>query len=67
MLSAVVPVMISQGGGTIVNVGSNSANLGWPVNHVYSAAEAGMASLTRSVAGTYAGRRAGRATRSSPR
>jgi NAD(P)-dependent dehydrogenase (short-subunit alcohol dehydrogenase family) len=55
MCREVIPRMIAQGGGNIINIGSNSAVLGHPLVHCYSAAKAGVASLTRSIAATYTG------------
>jgi 3-oxoacyl-[acyl-carrier protein] reductase len=47
-------VFLEQGtGGTIVSVGSITANAGSPMQAAYGAAKAGLASLARSVAGEY--------------
>jgi len=50
---AVVPVMTAQGRGSIVNISSNSAEAGDLVRAAYSAAKAGVNSLTRSLAVAY--------------
>jgi NAD(P)-dependent dehydrogenase (short-subunit alcohol dehydrogenase family) len=50
----VIPRMIAQGGGTIVNVGSNTGVIGSPVLHGYSAAKGAVAQLTRNLAVAYA-------------
>ncbi len=50
---AVVPVMTAQGRGSIVNISSNSAEGGDLVRAAYSAAKAGVNSLTRSLAVAY--------------
>jgi NAD(P)-dependent dehydrogenase (short-subunit alcohol dehydrogenase family) len=53
---AVIPQMLRQGGGAIVNIGSVlglKASAGFPV-HPYAAAKAGVAMLTRTIAMQYA-------------
>ena len=50
MCRAVIPVMVEAGGGAIVNISSNAAAGGDLVRSAYSAAKAGINSLTRSVA-----------------
>jgi NAD(P)-dependent dehydrogenase (short-subunit alcohol dehydrogenase family) len=50
MCRAVIPIMARAGGGAIVNISSNSAAGGDLVRSAYSAAKAGVNSLTRSVA-----------------
>ena len=50
MSSAAVPLMISSGGGSIVNVASIAALLPLPGQAVYSMTKAGLISLTRSFA-----------------
>ena len=50
MCKYTIPVMLAHGGGTIVNVSSSSSLVGFPSNHNYSAAKAGMNSLTQSIA-----------------
>lgn len=49
----VIPHMISQGGGTIVNTATWGALRGAHAKHVYTAAKGGIISLTRSIAGEY--------------
>ena len=49
----VIPVMLKQGHGTIINVSSAAALKGMFPAHIYSAAKGGVLSLTRSLAGTY--------------
>lgn len=56
MANAVVPVMIRNGGGSIVTVASISGLLGMPTAHAYTAAKAGVINLTRSLCVAYAGR-----------
>ena len=46
----VLPVFEAQGGGTILNVGSGSANHAHPMRGAYAAAKAGLASLTKTMA-----------------
>ncbi len=50
----VVPVMIQQGGGSIINVSSSDALFGNTSISSYGPAKAGMISFTRSIAITYA-------------
>ncbi len=50
---AVVPVMTARGRGSIVNISSNSAEGGDLVRAAYSAAKAGVNSVTRSLAVAY--------------
>jgi 3-oxoacyl-[acyl-carrier protein] reductase len=51
---AALPVFLAQGrGGTIVSVGSITAEVGTPMQAAYGAAKAGLASLARSVAAEY--------------
>lgn len=49
-----IPEMIKSGGGSIVNVASVSAFIGWDVTGAYSASKGGMVALTRDVAHAYA-------------
>lgn len=55
MCRAVIPIMQSRGGGSIVNVASTSGLLGMPTAHTYTAAKGAMINLTRSISATYAG------------
>jgi len=48
-----IPPMIEGGGGVIVNISSTSSVVGFPQNHNYSAAKAGVNSLTQSIAVRY--------------
>jgi NAD(P)-dependent dehydrogenase (short-subunit alcohol dehydrogenase family) len=50
MCRAVIPIMVQAGAGAIVNISSNAAAGGDLVRSAYSAAKAGVNSLTRSVA-----------------
>jgi NAD(P)-dependent dehydrogenase (short-subunit alcohol dehydrogenase family) len=50
----VLPVMVRQGGGAIVNTSSISGLLGWPASAAYCASKAGVIGLTRQVAVDYA-------------
>ena len=50
-----IPRMLEGGSGAIVNVSSVGGLRGMPDAHAYSAAKAGMANLTRSMAVTYGG------------
>lgn len=65
MCKHVVPVMVRGGGGSVVNISSLSADGGDLVRAAYSAAKAGVNSLTRSVAVQY-GRDGVRANAVSP-
>lgn len=47
---AVVPVMISQGSGTVVNLGSDAGRVGSSGEAVYSAAKGGIISFTKTLA-----------------
>lgn len=47
---AAIPVMLGQGGGTIVNIASRLAQIGIAETAAYSAAKAGLVGLTRSLA-----------------
>lgn len=47
---AVVPLMMEQGGGSIINMSSRAARTGAVWMHAYSAAKAGILGLTRSMA-----------------
>jgi NAD(P)-dependent dehydrogenase (short-subunit alcohol dehydrogenase family) len=53
MCRAVIPIMVEAGAGAIVNISSNAATGGDLVRSAYSAAKAGVNSLTRSVAVAY--------------
>ncbi len=50
MCRAVIPLMVAGGGGSIVNISANAAEAGDIVRSAYSAAKAGVNSLTRSIA-----------------
>lgn len=50
MCRAIIPLMAACGGGSIVNISSNAAESGDIVRSAYSAAKAGVNSLTRSIA-----------------
>ena len=50
----VVPAMVQQGGGSIINVSSSDALFGNPSISSYGPAKAGMINFTRSIAITYA-------------
>jgi NAD(P)-dependent dehydrogenase (short-subunit alcohol dehydrogenase family) len=52
---AVVPHMIANGYGRVVNIASNAAKMGTPNNAPYAAAKAGVASLTKTLARETAG------------
>lgn len=47
--------MLKTGGGSIVNIGSGSAVIGWKHHSIYSAAKAGVHQMTRAAALDYAG------------
>lgn len=53
MSQAVLPGMIGQGRGAIVNVASISGLLGWPLSAAYCAAKGGVVQLTRQMAVDY--------------
>jgi NAD(P)-dependent dehydrogenase (short-subunit alcohol dehydrogenase family) len=53
-IRAAIPVMLERGGGAIVNVSSGSARKPAPMNVDYTAAKAGMSTLTKSVSEEYA-------------
>jgi Dehydrogenases with different specificities (related to short-chain alcohol dehydrogenases) len=53
---AVLPVFEKQGGGSIINVGSGSANHAHPMRGAYAAAKAGLASLTKTMSWEWADR-----------
>ena len=44
-----IPVMLAQGGGAIVNLGSIASSLGIPMRNAYSAAKAGIVAMTRTM------------------
>lgn len=48
------PVLLDNGGGVVVNVGSKSAQYAHPLRGAYAAAKAGLASVTRSMAWEWA-------------
>ncbi|QIE45533.1 SDR family NAD(P)-dependent oxidoreductase [Pseudohalocynthiibacter aestuariivivens] len=50
MMRAVLPAMIDNGFGRIVNIGSTAASVGWADNPAYCASKAGLLGLTRCVA-----------------
>ena len=50
-----LPVMVQAGGGVVVNMSSGAALRGASPSHVYTAAKGAIISLTRALAGTYAG------------
>jgi len=54
LAQAVAPIMIEQGQGKIVNVGSNLAEVAFRGRTVYSAAKAGVHHLTRALANEWA-------------
>jgi len=56
LAQAVAPIMIEQGQGKIVNVGSNLAEVAFRGRCVYSAAKAGVHHLTRALANEWAGK-----------
>lgn len=51
---AVLPTMIERGSGSIVNMGSVAGMHPWPGSIAYGAAKAGIISVTRSLASSYA-------------
>jgi len=53
--AAVLPSMVAQGKGVVINLGSIAGSIANPKLAVYSAAKAGVVSLTRSLALEYAG------------
>ena len=50
MTRAVLPLMIENGFGRIINIGSTAASVGWADNPAYCASKAGLLGLTRCVA-----------------
>lgn len=50
----VLPAMMRQGGGAVVNTSSISGLLGWPASAAYCASKAGVIGLTRQMAVDYA-------------
>ena len=52
-----IPAIIKAGGGAVVNLSSGAALRGSSPAHIYTAAKGGIVSLTRALAGTYAGDR----------
>jgi 3-oxoacyl-[acyl-carrier protein] reductase len=55
-MRAAIPVMLDQGGGSIVNVASRLGQMGIAETAAYSAAKAGLIGLTRSVAREFGAR-----------
>ena len=51
---AVIPVMRQVGGGSIINMGSESAYVGFPMHPAYTSSKAAVVHLTRSMAVRYA-------------
>jgi 2-keto-3-deoxy-L-fuconate dehydrogenase len=51
---AALPLMVSRGGGTVVNITSVAAYRVWPEDVAYSASKAGVEMLTRTIAVEYA-------------
>ena len=51
---AVIPVMRQAGGGSIINMGSESAFVGFPMHPAYTSSKAAVVHLTRSMAVRYA-------------
>jgi len=56
-MRAEIPLMLSQGGGTIVNIASGAGLLGFPQSSSYCAAKHAVVGLTRATALDYAQRR----------
>ena len=54
-----LPLMLSRGGGAIVNMSSAAAFIGEPTRPAYATAKAGIGALTRHVASRWAGRGSG--------
>lgn len=52
-IQAVLPAMISQGSGSVVNISSVNALMGFGTEHMYTAAKGALLSLTRSLAVEY--------------
>ncbi|WP_323782705.1 SDR family NAD(P)-dependent oxidoreductase [Leisingera sp.] len=50
MTRAVLPSMIDEGFGRIINIGSTAASVGWADNPAYCASKSGLLGLTRCVA-----------------
>jgi 3-hydroxybutyrate dehydrogenase len=50
MTRAVLPEMIANGFGRVINIGSTAASVGWADNPAYCASKAGLLGLTRCVA-----------------
>jgi 3-oxoacyl-[acyl-carrier protein] reductase len=55
-MRAAIPVMLGQGGGSIVNIASRLGQMGIAETAAYSAAKAGLIGLTRSLAREFGGR-----------
>ncbi len=51
---SVIPLMRAAGGGTIINMGSESAFVGFPMHPAYTSSKAAVVHLTRSMAVRYA-------------
>ncbi len=51
---AIIPLMREAGGGTIINMGSESAYVGFPMHPAYTSSKAAVVHLTRSMAVRYA-------------
>ena len=49
-----IPELIKAGGGSVINMASNVALMGFPGRDCYTAAKGGIASITRSLAVSYA-------------
>src|ERR1700712_79830 len=49
-----IPMLIEAGGGSVINMASNVALMGFPGRDAYTAAKGGVASITRSLAVSYA-------------